>query len=153
MLLLDAALSYLHFVFAFLIVGALCAELFMLRLPIGAEAARRVLRADLFYGIGSVLLVLAGAARVLWGAKGWAFYEAEPFFWAKMATFVAIGLCSIKPTRMFLRWAKAAKADPAFAAPEAEVKAARRWVMIEVHLLALLLLFAALMARGIGGEG
>ncbi|MCR6646312.1 MAG: DUF2214 family protein [Terricaulis sp.] len=69
-MILDAALSYLHFVFAFLIVGALCAELFMLRLPIGAAGALRMLRADLFYGAGSVLLLLAGGARVLWGRQG-----------------------------------------------------------------------------------
>lgn len=146
----DAALAYLHFIFAFVIVGALCAELFMLRLPISAATAQRLLRADMFYGAGAILLLLAGGARVLWGAKGWDFYEAQPFFWAKMLSFLAIGLISIAPTRAFLRWARAAKTDPAFIAPEAEVKAARRWVMIEVHLIALLLLFASLMARGIG---
>lgn len=150
MLLHDAGLAWLHFLFAFVIVGALSAELFMLRMPVTAPVALRIVRADMFYGIGSILLVAAGAARVLWGAKGWGFYEAEPFFWAKMGAFVIIGLLSIAPTRAFLRWAKAAKADAAFVAPEAEVKAARRWVMIEVHLIALLLLFASLMARGIG---
>ena len=149
----DAGLAWLHFVFAFVLVGAIVAELFMLRLKVSAEVALRILRADLFYGIASVALILAGASRVLWGAKGWAFYSAEPFFWAKMGTFVVIGLLSILPTMSFLRWAKVAKADAAFVAPEAEVKAARRWVTIEVHLLALLLLFASLMARGIGQAG
>jgi putative membrane protein len=149
-LLHDASLAWLHFVFAFIIVGALSAELFMLRMPVTAPVAQRIVRADAFYGIGSILLILAGASRILWGAKGWDFYQAEPFFWAKMGTFVVIGLISIAPTRTFLRWAKAAKADAAFVAPEAEVKAARRWVMIEVHLIALLLLFASLMARGVG---
>ena len=136
--------------FCFIIVGALVAELFMLRLAVTAPVALRILRADLFYGIGAVLLILAGGARVLWGAKGWGFYSAEPFFWAKMGAFLLIGLISIAPTRAFMRWAKAAKADAAFLAPEAEVKAARRWVAIEVHLIALLLVFASLMARGIG---
>ena len=150
MLLHDAGLAWLHFIFAFIIVGALSAELFMLRMPVTAPVALRIVRADMFYGVGSILLVIAGASRVLWGAKGWDFYQAEPFFWAKMGTFVIIGLLSIAPTRIFLRWAKAAKAEAAFVAPEAEVKAARRWVMIEVHLIALLLLFASLMARGIG---
>lgn len=150
MLLHDAGLAWLHFLFAFILIGAISAELFMLRLPVNAPVALRILRADLFYGASSVLLILAGASRVLWGAKGWDFYSAEPFFWAKMGTFVVIGLISIAPTRIFLRWAKAAKVDATFVAPEAEVKAARRWVMIEVHLVALLLLFASLMARGIG---
>ena len=153
MLLHDAGLSWLHFLFAFVIVGALSAELFMLRAPVNAALVGRILRADAFYGIGAILLVAVGVARVLWGAKGWAFYSAEPFFWAKMVTFAGIGLISIAPTRAFLRWSKAAKADAEFVAPAAEVKTARRWVMIEVHLVALLLLFAVLMARGVGQGG
>ena len=86
----------------------------------------------------------------IWGAKGWPFYETQPFFWAKIAVFAVIGLLSIIPTRTFMRWTKAYNADASFTPPEAQVKSIRRYVMIEVHLLALLLLFASLMARGIG---
>jgi putative membrane protein len=150
MLMHDAGLAWLHFLFAFILVSALAAELFLLRLTINAETARRILRADLFFGLASVGVILAGVSRVLWGAKGWAFYNAEPFFWAKMGVFAVIGLLSIAPTRAFLRWVKAGKADPAFIPPAGEVKRIRRWVLIEVHLVALLLLFASLMARGIG---
>ena len=150
MLMHDAGLAWLHFLFVFVLVGAICAELFILRLPIDNRVARLLLRADLFYGASSVLLILAGVSRVLWGAKGWAFYQAEPFFWAKIATFAAIGLISIGPTRAFMRWTKSFNADAAFTPPEAEVKRVRRLVMIEVHLIALLALFASLMARGIG---
>jgi putative membrane protein len=150
MLLHYASLSWLHFVFAFILVGALVAESFILRLPIDSRTARVLLRADMFYGVSSVLLILAGISRVLWGEKGWAYYQAQPFFWAKMATFAVIGILSIAPTRAFMRWVKAYNADAAFAPPEAEVKKVRRLVTIEVHLIALLLLFATLMARGIG---
>jgi putative membrane protein len=105
---------------------------------------------DLFYGVAAVLLILAGVSRVVWGAVGWDYYQAQPFFWAKMATFALIGLISIAPTRTFIRWTKAAAADATFTVPEAEVKRVRRLVMVETHLIALLLLFASLMARGIG---
>lgn len=150
MLLHYAGLAWLHFVFAFILVGALAAEAFILRLPIDSRVARVLLRADMFYGISSVLLILAGISRVLWGEKGWAYYQVQPFFWAKMATFLVIGLLSIGPTRAFMRWVRAFNADATFTPPEADVKRVRRLVMIEVHLIALLLLFAALMARGIG---
>lgn len=146
-----AALSFLHFVAAFILVGALSAEAFVLRLPVDARVARQLARIDAFYGASAALLLLAGGARVVWGEKGWDYYLGQPFFWAKLATFAAIGLISIAPTLVFLRWNKAAAADPAFIPVEAEVKRARRWVMIEVHALALVILFAALMARGIGG--
>lgn len=150
MLLHDAALSFLHFTFAFIMVGALVAEAFVLRLPVDAGVARLLLRIDLFYGVSALLLILAGIARVIWGAKGWTYYQGEPFFWAKMATLAAIGFVSIAPTLAYLRWVKAAAADANFVAPEAEAKRARRLVVLETHLVALLLAFAALMARGFG---
>lgn len=151
MLMHDAGLAWLHFVFAFILVGALCAELFILRLPVDAQVARRLLRVDLFYGVSAILIILAGVARVLWGAKGWDYYNAQPFFWAKMLVLGAIGLISIFPTRAFIRWTKGFNADPQYVVAEAQIKSLRRYVMIEVHLIALLLLFASFMARGIGG--
>ncbi len=148
---LDAGLSFLHFTFVLILAGALSAEAFVLRLPVNAQVARLLLRIDLFYGISAVGLILAGASRALLGAKGWDSYQAQPFFWAKMAAFALIGLISIWPTRAFFRWNKSARADPAFVAAEGEIKSMRRLVTAELHLLALVILFAALMARGIGG--
>lgn len=146
----DAALSYLHFVFAFILVGAIAAEAFVLRLPVDGKVARLLLRIDLFYGLSAVGVILAGVARVFWGAKGAAYYAGQPLFWAKMAAFAIVGLISIGPTRTFFRWVRAARADAAHTVGEAEAKGARRLVMIELHVLALVPLFAALMARGIG---
>jgi putative membrane protein len=149
-LLHDAALSYLHFIFALILVAALAAEAFVLRLPVDSRVARLLLRIDLFYGISAVGVIVAGVARVFWGAKGVEFYGAQPFFWAKMAAFAVIGLISIAPTRKFMAWVRQAGKDVAFVVSEVEVKSVRRLVMIEVHLLALVPLFAALMARGVG---
>ena len=150
MLLHDAALSYLHFVFALILVGALVAEAFILRLPVDGRVARLLLRADLFYGISAVGVIAAGVARVFWGAKSPEYYAEQPFFWAKMAVFAVIGLISIAPTRTFIGWVKQAGKDPAFAVAEADVKRVRRLVMIEVHLAALIPVFAVMMARGLG---
>lgn len=147
----DAAFSYLHFAFVLILVGALAAEAFVLRLPVDGRVARLLLRIDAFYGVSAIGVIAAGLARVFWGGKGADFYAAQPFFWAKMATFAVIGLISIAPTRTFFRWAKQARADVAFAMSEDEVRKVRRLVMIEVHLLALAPLFAVLMARGLGG--
>jgi putative membrane protein len=147
----EVGLSFLHFVFLLILAGALSAEAFVLRLPLSAPVARLLLRIDLFYGLSAVGLLLAGAARVMWGAKGWAFYLAQPFFWAKLALFALIGVVSIWPTLAFFRWAKAYKRAADFTAPAAELKRVRRLVMAELHLLALVVLSAALMARDIGG--
>lgn len=146
-----AALSFLHFTCAFILAGALSAEAFVLRLPVDAKVARLLLRIDLFYGASAAALVLAGIARVAWGAKGWEYYSAQPFFWAKIATFALIGVLSIWPTLAYLRWARASAVGADFPPDEQEARRVRRFVMAELHLLALLILFAALMAQGIGG--
>ncbi|MGE0595701.1 MAG: DUF2214 family protein [Hyphomonadaceae bacterium] len=145
----DAALSFLHFVFAFLVVGTLTAEAFVLRLPVNERVARLLLRIDAFYGASAVLVILAGVARVAWGAKEAAFYLEAPFFWAKIAAFALTGLLSIAPTRTFMAWARAAKADAGFIVEEAAVKRVRRTIILELHVLVLVPLFAALMARGL----
>lgn len=149
MLLLDVALSFLHFALVLILAGALSAEAFVLRLPVNGQVARLLLRIDLFYGIAAAGLILAGAARVIWGAKGWDHYAAQPFFWAKMAAFAIVGVLSIWPTLQYFRWIKAASANAAFVADATETRQMRRFVMAELHVLALVVLFAALMARGI----
>ncbi len=147
----DAGLSFLHFASVLILAGALSAEAFVLRLQVDARVARLLLRIDLFYGISAVGALLAGAARVVWGARGWEYYVGQPFFWVKLATFGLIGVLSIWPTLAYFRWNRAAAADGAFLAGDDEVKRLRRFVMAELHLLALLVLFATFMARGIGG--
>jgi putative membrane protein len=146
----DTALSLLHFTFAFVLAGALSAEAFVMRLPVDGGVARLLLRIDLFYGASAVGVILAGLSRALFGAKGWEYYAAQPFFWAKIATLALIGLLSIVPTLAFFRWVKAVRADATSVIAESEVKRVRSLVMIELHGLVLVLAFAALMARGIG---
>lgn len=141
-------LAIIHHLLAFGLVIMLAMELAYLR---GSNVpVRRLTGLDAGYGGVAVLVFLAGAARVVWGEKGWEFYQANPFFWAKIATFSVIGLLSVVPTLTFIRWARAAKADPAFQPEAAEVKRIASLVRIEVLLLLPLAAFAAVMARWAG---
>lgn len=149
-MLTDAVLAWVHFILAFVLVGALVAEANILRLPVDKRVANLLARIDRSYGVSAGLLIVVGVSRLVWGAKGWAYYQSEPFFWAKMATFAIVGLLSIPPTLTFLRWRRAGEANETFVAPEAEVNRTRRYVMVEVRLIVLLLLFAVLMARAVG---
>jgi putative membrane protein len=49
-----------------------------------------------------------------------------------------------------LAWQKRAKADAAFVPALDEVSALRRTMLLEIHVFALVPIFAAMMARGIG---
>jgi putative membrane protein len=85
----------------------------------------------------------------VYGLKGWAFYAHNPVFHFKLGLFVLVGLLSILPTRAFLRWRRARRADPHWRVPTAEWRNARRWLVVELHLLALIPLAAVIMSRGL----
>lgn len=142
---LDLVLAIVHHLLVFGLAIMLAMELAYLRAdPVPVV---RLSRLDAGYGAVAVLIVVIGVCRVIWGARGWVAWQDNPFFWAKIATFVVIGLLSIAPTLQFIKWSRALRADPDFRPPATEVSRAALWVRIEVLLLLPLVAFAAAMAR------
>ena len=142
---LDLTLAILHHLLVFGLAVMLAMELAYLRAD--AVPVARLARLDAGYGGVATLILIVGVARVIWGAKGWVAYQDNPWFWAKVATFLVIGLVSAAPTIRFLKWTRALKADPGFRPPTGEVVRAAGWVRLEVLLLFPLVGFAAAMAR------
>lgn len=142
---LDLILAVLHHLIVFGLVAVVLAELISVRAGMDAAAVRRVAAIDVWYGILAGLIVFVGFGRAIFAAKGWDYYAGNPFFWAKIATFVVIGLLSIPPTTAYVRWRKAGTAP----ADEA-VATVRRFLLLEMLLFAPLIAFAAAMARGYG---
>lgn len=112
---LDLALAIGHHLLVFSLAATLFGERLLLRTD--TPDVRRLAGLDGLYGGLSVLVLAVGLARVVWGGKGWAFYQGNPFFWAKIGTFVLIGLASVPPTLAFLRWNRARRSNDAFAPP------------------------------------
>lgn len=152
-LLFDSLLAYAHFVALIGTASLLVAELLLARPTLRADALHRLRMVDGLYGGFAVLTLVTGGLRVFMGLKGSAYYLSNPVFHAKFTLFVLVGLVSILPTLRFLQWSKAAKADVAFTPPADAVQRVRRWLLIELHLLALIPLAATLMAHGITGRG
>ena len=98
----------------------------------------------------AIAVLATGMLRLFLGAKGAAFYAGNPVFFAKIALFFVIGGLSVPPTIKLLRWQKRLAADTAFVVPADEQQGLRRYLMVEIHLAALLPLLAVLMSRGIG---
>jgi putative membrane protein len=144
---LDLALAVTHHLAILSLILIVGAELALIRGDLSGAAVRRLATIDAGYGIAAGVIILVVVTRVLLGAKGWVFYVHNPFFWAKMATFLVVGLLSIHPTVAFLRWRRAADADATFAPPAGGVAAVRRTILIEAVLLGLIVAFAAAMAR------
>jgi putative membrane protein len=107
-------------------------------------------RFDAVYGGLAMAILAVGFARVWFGAKGPDFYLHNPVFWAKMGAFAVVGLVSIRPTLRKLAWQKRLKLDAAFVPPAQEIAALRRQLLLEIHVFALIPIFAAAMSRGIG---
>jgi putative membrane protein len=142
---MSAFFAFLHHAAAFTLVSALVIEFVLIRDELNERAALRLARADMVLGISAGVLLVVGLLRVFYFEKGAAYYFHNAAFIAKLALFFAIALASIYPTLKFLSWRR----NPDAAA----VPAVRRILHLELIGVLLILLFAALMARGIGYFG
>ena len=142
---LDLVLAIAHHLLVFGLFAILFAELMLVRPGMDIATVRRVAVIDLVFGAMAGLILLVGFARAAMTAKGWAYYEHNAFFWAKIGVFLVIGLLSAPPTISYIRWRKAGAAPT-----DAQVAGVRRLLHAEVALFALLPAFAAAMARGYG---
>jgi len=149
-MLTDALLAFLHFTAIFVLVTLMAAEAVVLRPDMTPAAVRRLSQYDFFYFLSAMLVLATGLLRLFYGTKGVDFYLHNPWFHAKITVFVLIALSSLPPTFAFTRWRKQSQKLPDFVPTPAEIKKARRWVMIEAHAFILLPLCAVMMARGIG---
>ena len=147
---LDAVLAYLHFTAVFVLFAFLTVEVVLARASLDAAAVRLLARVDLWY-VGAALVTLAtGFSRAIWGAKGWAFYAGDWVLHAKVTAFLAVAALSIPPTLAIRRWWRHAAEQEAFVVPEDERRRLRRYLMWEVHVAAMIPVFAVVMARGLG---
>jgi putative membrane protein len=147
---LAALVAFAHHFAAFSLFAALVVELVLIRGELTIASARKLLRADMIFGIAAGAILVIGFVRVKWLEKTPAYYAHSGTFIAKMALFALIGLISIYPTMKMLSWRKALAANQL---PTVDAGLKQRLAMlihIELTLLAALILCAALMAKGVG---
>jgi putative membrane protein len=145
-----AFVAYLHYLSIFALFALLSIEHVLFKAPLDLSRARSLMLTDLAYGICAVLVLATGIARMLWFGKGTAYYMSNSLFHAKVGLFILVGVLSILPTLVFIKWRKTVKAGQV---PEPSVQQVHlvTW-SIRLELLALLFipLLATLMARGYG---
>jgi len=149
-MILEPLLAYAHLLTILAMVVFLAAEAALCRPEwLNAHVLERLGRVDLLYGIAAGAVLVTGLARTWLGLKGSAWYWTNPLLHAKLGVFLLIALLSIKPTLDFIRWRRVLKQTGAL--PDAaQVRATRRWVMVQAHLLPLIPLAAVFLARGFG---
>jgi putative membrane protein len=148
-----AIAASLHYLSIFLLFALLASEHLLFKAPIDLTKARSLMRIDIAYGISAGLVLLTGAARVLWFGKGWEYYLHNGLFHAKVGLFVLIGLLSIVPTMTIFGWRNAVLADKAPSLSGRQHTLAVMAIRLELLLLVCLPVLASLMARGYGMIG
>ena len=150
---MSAFLAFLHHLAAFTLAGALAVEFVLIRSEINATSARRLLAADGVFGAAAGTILVVGFLRVFFYEKGAGYYFHSVPFIVKLSLFAAIGILSIYPTRWFLSWRKALRQGIAPMPDAGKLRAVRRVIDVELAVLIVLILCAALMARGIAYVG
>jgi len=145
---MSTLFAFLHHLCAFTLVACVAIEFTLIRQELTLASARRLQGTDLVLGIAAGLLLVIGLLRVFFFEKGPEYYWHSHAFLTKFGLFIIIGLLSIIPTMEFLSWRGAIAAGQAPVIDAAKRKRVTMVIHFELAAIVLILLFAAMMARG-----
>lgn len=150
---MNALIAFLHHIVFVVIMLILSAEMLTLKQPLTLTSAKKIQIYDAIYGISAILILIIGGLRVMYFEKGADYYLHSAPFIAKMILFVIVGVISIQPTVTFIKWGRSLKQGMVPEVSDAQKRKIRLIIHVELTLLALMILCAAMMAKGIGYMG
>jgi len=145
---MSTLFAFLHHVAAFTIVSALAVEFILIGQEFSLATARRLVITDAVLGASAGILLVVGLLRVFFFEKGANYYFHSHAFMTKFSVFIAVALLSIVPTLEFLSWRKTLKAGNLPSPSEGKLRFIRRIIHGELAAIIIILLCAAIMARG-----
>jgi putative membrane protein len=150
---LEAILASAHFLAILTAVVFVTSETAICRGDwFNAKVVRRLVAVDRIYLIGLAAVLLTGLARIFWGVKGAGYYGANWLLHLKLGLFFVVVLLAIRPARAYRRWLRELDASGTLP-PEAEINAMRRQAFLAAHVIAVIPIAAAFLARGFGTIG
>ena len=147
---LQAILAYIHYLSIITLIVTLVVELVVFEKVLSIKEMKKLQRADSLYGLAAIMVLTTGTLRIMWYGNGWLYYLNNYFFITKLSLFLLVGLLSIYPTMAFLKWRKLPDDLESFSYDDSTYKKLLGFIRLEVILVFLIPLFAAMMARGIG---
>lgn len=147
---LQALLAYIHYLSIITLIVTLVVELVVFEKVLSRKDIKKLQRTDSLYGLAAIMVLATGTLRIMWYGKGWSYYLDNYFFITKLSLFLIVGLLSIYPTIAFLKWRILPKDQELFTYDDSTYKKLLTFIRLEVVLVFLIPLFAALMARGLG---
>jgi putative membrane protein len=145
---MSTLFAFLHHLAAFALAAALAVEFVLIRQELTAATARRLIVTDAILGGAAGALLVVGLLRVFYFEKGPDYYLSSHAFMAKFAAFLAVAALSVIPTVEFLSWRKALKAGQVPVPSERKIKMIRALLRGELIGVVIIMLCAAIMARG-----
>jgi putative membrane protein len=145
---MSTLFAFLHHLCAFTLVAAVAIEFTLIKQELTLASARRLQVTDIVLGIAAGALLVIGLLRVFFFEKGPDYYWHSHAFHLKFGLFIVIGLLSIVPTMEFLSWRDAIAAGQVPVMEAATRKRVTMIIHIELAAIAVILLCAAIMARG-----
>ena len=145
---MSTLFAFLHHLCAFTLVSAVAIEFVLIRQELTLASARRLQVTDMVLGIAAGALLFVGLVRVFFLEKGPDYYWHSHAFLTKFSLFVVIALVSIIPTLEFLSWRKAIGAGQVPVIDAKKRKLVAAVIHGELLGIVIILLCAAIMARG-----
>jgi len=145
---MSTLFAFLHHLCAFTLVSAVAIELVLIRQELTLSSARRLQVTDMVLGIAAGALLFIGLVRVFLLEKGPDYYWHSHAFLTKFSLFVITALSSIIPTIEFLSWRKALSEGQVPAISAKRLKLVTSVIHAELAAIVVILLCAAIMARG-----
>ena len=145
---MSTLFAFLHHLCAFTLVAAVAIEFTLIRQELTLSLARRLQATDIVLGMAAGALLVIGLLRVFFFEKGAEYYWHSHAFHLKFGLFIIVGLLSVVPTLEFLSWRDAIAAGQAPVMDAAKRKRVTMIIHIELAAIVVILLCAAIMARG-----
>jgi len=145
---MSTLFAFFHHVAAFTLVSALAVEFVLIRQELTLASARRLTVSDAVLGASAGILFVVGLLRVFFFEKGADYYFHSHAFLTKFSVFIAVALLSIIPTVEFLSWRRTLKKGQVPAVSEQKLRFIRKIIHGELAAIVIILLCAAIMARG-----
>jgi putative membrane protein len=141
-------LAWFHYLAMMFLAAALVAEhlLFVPRPEVAV--ARKIVAVDAIYAVTLLLVLGTGIGRLFHGGKGALFYMQNGAFHLKFLLFVLMALVWIYPAIKFFGWRRALSAGSAPAMTATESGRVLMAIRIQLLILVIIPLLAAMMARG-----
>jgi putative membrane protein len=137
---------YLHFIAVFAIVGAIIAEQFFVSKSMTRKEIKQVSKIDMIYGIGALLVLIAGFLLWFTVGKPAQYYSRNWLFHTKLTMFIVLGLLSIYPSIFFFKNRKGTDLDTKIEVPMMIILLLR----IELLIIIVMPILATYMSLGFG---